>query len=782
MTGFKQMIERNQLPLTAAALTRGLSRVNNLEWLGVNAEHQAIWRVDTDRLLVITAHTGGLDVSGLPRSLFRFQLGETQGADYNLLPDLSAPIALTSLVYNDKWLLQSGNAELEIKAQPLRFTLRHQGKTILTSTLDEHFRGWSRLPSFAVSENRQLFALELAADEPVYGLGEKFSALNRRGQLMVGRNEDALGVNAERSYKNIPFAWSPTGWGILVHTPATVTHGVGFAPWSHRSYVVDIEDDSLDLFLFAADKPAELLADYQAITGKAEPVPLWSLGTWISRAYYRTPEDALDVAKQWRAKKLPGEVLTLDGRACWEVATRFSFIWDETRYPDPVSSLSKLKNQGFKICVWEYPLVAVDGPLFADFASRNWLLRNQQGAAYQYHWVDPKEADESPFGDVLTPLPVSGIVDLTHPDAYAWWRDQHEALFAAGVDVIKADFGEQVPDDAIAWNGDTGARLHNVYALLYHRCVYEATQKFKANETLIWARDGFIGSQRYPIQWGGDPQSDWGGLAASIRGMLGYGLSGVPYYSSDIGGFYGANQPSPDLYLRWLAHGVFSSHCRLHGIGAREPWIFGEPYQQISKHWLNLRYRLLPYLQGVIDNAVQNSLPVAQAMPLAFPEDPVSWAYENQYLFGPALLVRPIITASDRVSVWLPQGSRWFDFWSTDVYEGGQLIEIKAGLDRIPVFGREGHVLVLGPEVETTAQINPHQPINELWLFGKTTEQPLVMNNVISLEAAGVINVDSGTVLRLRSWGSSWTRKVDSLRYDEPAYDEPDDAKYKEIK
>lgn len=129
--------------------------------------------------------------------------------------------------------------------------------------------------------------------------------------------------------------------------------------------------------------------------------------------------------------------------------------------------------------MWEYPLVAVDGPLFADFASRNWLLRNQQGDAYQYHWVDSKEADESPFGDVSTPLPVSGIVDLTQ--CLRWWRNHHEALFAAGVDVIKADFGEQVPDDAIAWNGDTGARLHNVYALLYHRCVYEATQKFKAN-------------------------------------------------------------------------------------------------------------------------------------------------------------------------------------------------------------------------------------------------------------------------------------------------------------
>ena len=148
---------------------------------------------------------------------------------------------------------------------------------------------------------------------------------------------------------------------------------------------------------------------------------------------------------------------------------------------------------------------------------------------------------------MLTPLPESGIVDFTNPDAYAWWRDAHQALFDDGVDVIKSDFGEHVPDDAVAYNGDRGRRLHNVYPLLYNRCVYEATAQVPADRRRRRRWSGAApagpGSQRYPIGWGGDPQSDWEGLAASIRGGLSWGMSGNPYHSSDIGGFYGAEQP-----------------------------------------------------------------------------------------------------------------------------------------------------------------------------------------------------------------------------------------------
>src|SRR5438105_2544994 len=137
-------------------------------------------------------------------------------------------------------------------------------------------------------------------------------------------------------------------------------------------------------------------------------------------------------------------------------------------------------------------------------------------------------------------------------------------------------------------------------------CCYESTKKFVSQDSLpmVWARAGWTGSQRYPIQWGGDPQSDWEGLAASIRGGLSWGMSGVPYYASDIGGFYGSVPPSAELYLRWLQMSVFSSHMRVHGIGAREPWAFGEESEAIARQWIEFRYRLLPYLQSVIARAI----------------------------------------------------------------------------------------------------------------------------------------------------------------------------------
>jgi len=691
----------------------GLRRVGQLERTG-----QASWLDADGTVLEIAAYPAAQG-----RSVLRLRLGHTQGADYGLLPGLGEAQALEVGESENGWQIAVNDIVLGLERDPARITLSYRGRVRLCSIVDEHFRGWSRLPAFAQGALRQLAAFELGPEEAVYGLGEKFGAVNRRGQLIIGRNEDALGVNAERSYKNIPFAWSPQGWGLLVHTPAPVVHGVGFAPWSQRAYVLEAEDDALDLFFFAADEPAAILADYVALTGYPADVPRWSLGTWVSRAYYRTPQEALEVAQEWRRRGLPGDVLTLDGRACWEVATRFSFIWDETRFPDPARSLAELRATGFHLCVWEYPLVSVDGPLFADFAARGWLLRDASGNAYRYEWISPDPEEKSPFGAVLTPLPVSGIVDLTHPEAYAWWRDRHAELFAIGVDVLKADFGEQVPDDAFAHNGDSGQRLHNVYALLYHRCVYEATQLGRPGEALIWARDGFIGSQRYPIQWGGDPQSDWGGLAASVRSMLGYGLSGVPYYSSDVGGFYGSRQPDAELYLRWLAHGVFSSHLRLHGIGAREPWLI-EPSAlvpdvcAVAAEWLRLRYRLLPYLQAVIREATRTGLPVARAMALAFPQDRVAQEFELQYLFGPTLLVRPVVEQGARASIWLPQGEEWFDVWTGQHYTGGQLIEVLSGLDRIPLFGRAGHALALGPAATSIDALSDDALPEEVWCFG----------------------------------------------------------------
>jgi alpha-D-xyloside xylohydrolase len=253
---------------------------------------------------------------------------------------------------------------------------------------------------------------------------------------------------------------------------------------------------------------------------------------------------------------------------------------------------------------------------------------------------------------------------------------------------------------------------------------------------MVWGRDGFIGSQRYPVQWGGDPQSDWEGMAASIRGGLCYGLSGVPYHATDVGGFYGATQPSAELYLRWTANAIFSSHFRYHGIGEREPWAFGEEAERIAKALLAFRYRLIPYIAGAAAQAAKTGLPLMRAMPLAFARDRAARAFELQYLFGDALLVAPVTRPGGTVEVWFPAGEAWHDLETGERIEGGQSRLVSRTLGQLPGWGREGHVLCLGRAVQHTGEIDAASPVEEVRLFGIPAHAPCVMGDAVTLGTA----------------------------------------------
>ncbi len=656
------------------------------------------------------------------RIVVRLSSVPNQRVDYGLL--VSDNIALKPTIRVNASEIELCVEDVVVRVGVNPFTLAVDYADVvhaLRSPTDSHFEREHRLPPLAKTPEGWLLSLNLSSAQSVYGLGEKWGKLDKRGQIVRSFNHDALGVNAEVSYKNTPFCWTPEGWGVFVHTPASVTHAVGYAPWSQRSYVLLVEDDCLDVFFMLSQRSdhehnagALILEQYTELTGRAPLPPLWSTGVILSKAYYKDAHEILAAARAVRAQQMPCDVITFDGRAWQDTQTRFAFEWDAKRYPDPQVILQELKALNFKICVWEYPLISKQHPWFAEFASKGWLLTDRRtGDAYEYAW------DQQAFGNVLTPLPNSGIVDFTHPDAYAFWRDAHAPLFAAGVDMIKADFGEQIEDDNMqAHNGESGRALHNVYAHLYNRCVFEAAQRYAPSGPFIFSRASWTGCQRFNSQWGGDPQADWEGMMANIRGGLSWGLSGAPFYATDVGGFY-KDQRDDALYVRWAQAAVFSAHFRLHGIGAREPWSYSPTAARAVQAALQLRYRLQAYLYRTIEQAHASGLPVQRSMALALPDEKQAWAFENQFMCGDDLLVVPCFDPQGWVEFYLPKG-HWYPFepdvdHSHDVLIGQKVVRQQLALNQMAVFARSGTRIELSPAQQFTPEVQVPQ-IEKVWI------------------------------------------------------------------
>ncbi len=277
---------------------------------------------------------------------------------------------------------------------------------------------------------------------------------------------------------------------------------------------------------------------------------------------------------------------------------------------------------------------------------------------------------------------------------------------------MQSDFGEQVPDDAVAFNGDWGRRLHNVYPLLYNKCVFEATKKFlpEGSVPMVWSRAGWAGSQRYPVGWGGTAAKRLGRTrrSACAAGCPGHERQSVSQLRHRRLLRRGAAQRRNST-SRWLQATVFCSHIRVHGVGEREPWIFGPEIEAICRKWLAFRYRLIPYLETAIAQATRTGMPVMRAMPLAFPGNALVRDFDTQFMCGDTLLVAPILRDGGDVEIALPPGN-WYDLNTRQRFAGRQVIRYRAKLDQFPVFGREGHALPLGRAVQHTGEIDSANP------------------------------------------------------------------------
>lgn len=369
-----------------------------------------------------------------------------------------------------------------------------------------------------------------------------------------------------------------------------------------------------------------MLEKYTALTGRTALPPAWSFGLWLTTSY---DEATVTHFIQGMAERdLPLHVFHFD--CFWMREFNWcDFQWDERVFPDPAGMLRRLKQRGLHICVWINPYIAQRSPLFAEGMRQGYLLKKLNGDVWQWDLWQPG----------------MGLVDFTNPAACQRFSDKLRALLDMGVDCFKTDFGERIPTDVVYWDGSDPARMHNYYSYLYNQVVFDLLREQRGEgEAVVFARSATAGAQQFPVHWGGDCNSTFESMAESLRGGLSLGFSGFGFWSHDIGGFEGT--PPIDVYKRWIAFGLLSSHSRLHGSSSyRVPWLYDEEAVDVLRLFTKLKCRLMPYLYAQARKASDTGSPVMRAMLLEFADDPTCDYLDRQYMLGDALLVAPVFAA-----------------------------------------------------------------------------------------------------------------------------------------
>ncbi len=342
---------------------------------------------------------------------------------------------------------------------------------------------------------RTAATFQLQHDEKIFGCGESFTGLNKRGQHIVEFARDGMGTQNEYMYKPIPFFLSSNGYGMFVHTSAPVTFDFGKYYDAHN--VIYSGDENLDIFVFLGE-PKDILSEYTALTGRSPVPPLWSFGFWMSRITYKSENEVRDVAAQLRKHKVPADVIHLD-TGWFETDWRSNYQFSTTRFRDPAKMIADLKQQGFHISLWQYTYFTSKNELFKELVDRGYEVKNDSGAL--------------PFEDA--------VVDMSNPEAVKWYQAKLANLLKMGVGAIKADFGEGAPLTGQYASGRTGWYEHNLYPLRYNKAVADITRETNG-ENVIWARSAWAGSQRYPLHWGGDAENTNSAMAAELRGGLSF--------------------------------------------------------------------------------------------------------------------------------------------------------------------------------------------------------------------------------------------------------------------
>jgi len=529
---------------------------------------------------------------------------------------------------------------------------------------------------------RATMSFHAEPDECFAGTGERFAKMDLSGRTFQLENQDAQGVNNPRAYKNIPFYLSSRNYGVFVHTSAFTK--LSLADQSTRSTQIVVEQPLLDVFLMGGATPERVLYNYRSLTGFPTTLPVWSFGIWMSRMTYFSENEVNGICERLRTEDFPCDVIHLDTgwfRTDWLCEWKFN----EERFPDPSAFLKRLKDNGFRVSLWQLPYVAEGAVQLQEALDNRYIATNQNRIS---------------GGSNFSTTDYAGTIDFSSEKATAWYQGLLRNLLEMGVVCIKTDFGEDIHLDAVYANA-TSELLHNVYPLLYQKAAWEVTKQV-TGDGIAWSRSAWAGSQRYPLHWGGDAACSWDGMAGSLKGGLHFGLSGFGFWSHDVPGFHGVpdfmnSVISDELYVRWTQFGVFSSHLRYHGTSKREPYSY-PGISSIVRRWFKLRYVLIPYLLEQSKQVVYNGYPVLRAMLLHCPDDKVVWHIDDQYFLGDDFLVAPVMNAFGCRDVYIPAGS-WVNLFTGFRTNGPcWLRDFDCPLQDMPVWVRDGASIPVYPE------------------------------------------------------------------------------------
>ena len=519
--------------------------------------------------------------------------------------------------------------------------------------------------------------LSLSVGELVYGLGERFTPFVKNGQSIDIWNEDG-GTSTEQTYKNIPFYLTNRGFGIFVNHPEKVSFEVGSE--SVKKVQFSVPGESLDYFIINGPSMKEVLMRYTTLTGKPGLPPAWTFGLWLSTSFTtKYDEETVNSFVDGMIERgIPLKVFHFD--CFWMKEFHWcDFLWDSRVFPDPEGMLRRLKEKGLKICVWINSYIAQESTLFKEGVEHGYFIKRLNGDVWQWDMWQSGMA----------------IVDFTNPEARSWFASKLERLLDMGVDCFKTDFGERIHTEVIYHDGSDPMKMHNYYTYLYNRTVFELLERKRGKgEAVLFARSASVGGQKFPVHWGGDCWSDYESMAESLRGGLSLTMSGFGFWSHDIGGF--ENTSTPDVYKRWCAFGLLSTHSRLHGSSSyRVPWAYDEEAVEVLRFFARLKASLMPYLYS---NAVETSkagLPSMRSMILEFSDDPTCAYLDKQYMLGQKLLIAPVFRQDGMAQYYLPEGS-WTNYFTGEVRGGGRWYQEKHSYLSLPLYVRENSILPVG--------------------------------------------------------------------------------------